>query len=997
MLKKLTRVLKNNSGPLILSLLVFLISCLNYSSNTWLSGWDNLHPEFNFSLNIKRSFFSVWQEYQGLGLLGGMGHASDLFRQIFLWMISFIIPTNFLRYFFHFLMLFLGPLGLYFLLKDFVLNRFEKQKQTASLIGAVFYLFNLATLQMFYVPFEAYSTHFAFLPWLLFTNLHFLEKGSKKDFLFLLLINILAIPQGYVATYFLVYFLVLTTVLFFYLLLKRKGVKKILIAYLILFAVNAFWLLPNLYFAVTSTNINASAKINQMSTETNLLLNQKYGDLANVALLKGFWFANTEINQEGKLVYQMGDWVNHLKNPLILVIGYSLFIISLLGMISAIKKKAVNVLLFIPVFLISFTFLANKTPIFSQITNLFYKIPVFYQVFRFPYTKFAMITALCLSIFYAFFFIFISNFFKKPIIKKVLLILFLLLPIIFLSPIFQGNLFYQRNQAKIPEEYFQVIKFFKNQDQNTRIANFPQQTFWGWQLYRWNYSGSGFFWYGIEQPILDRAFDPWSQENENYYWEINYALYFQNKELFEKVLEKYQINWLLVDENIINPASSKALFFDELGEILLESNKVSSNQTFGRIKIYHVNLETPIKNFVFLGQNLTKIEPESNWNNEDQAYFENGLYLSNSNNQTDNNLYYPFRSLFTGRSQADLEFKIEDKGDYFLLEKEIPDSFQNGQLIIPEIQEELVWINPDNLEETQSLKTEINLENNLLKVKVPKTKGYYSAEIDPTKQDFTNKPENCNQISQGQVENQIENELLKLSAIDANNCSVSIWLPNLPHQYSYLITAKTQYLQGKSLLFWLENHNSRRADLETYLPKDSSLKTSFFIQPPMETDGLGYTLHFDNISIGQQPSINYLGKITVNPFPYHLLKGIKIIQKKENSPSLELTSPLKVSHPNPSSYQVTRIPEKNQILILSQAFHSGWQAYEIKEKIPSFLVPILGQRIKEHFLINNWENGWQLDNQEEIIIIFLPQYLQYLGFFLLIILGCSTIAFLLKS
>src|SRR4030042_467948 len=528
MLKKLTRVLKNNSGPLILSLIVLLISCLNYSSNTWLSGWDNLHPEFNFSLNIKRSFFSVWQEYQGLGLLGGMGHASDLFSQ------------------------------------------------------------------MFYVPFEAYSTHFAFLPWLLFTNLHFLEKGSKKDFLFLLLINILAIPQGYVATYFLVYFLVLTTVLFFYLLLKRKGVKKILIVYLILFSVNAFWLLPNLYFAVTSTEINASTKINQMSTETNLLLNQKYGDLANVALLKGFWFANTEINQEGKLVYQMGDWVNHLKNPLILVIGYSLFIISLLGMISAIKKKAVNVLIFIPVFLISFTFLANNTPIFSQITNLFYKIPVFYQIFRFPYTKFALITALCLSIFYAFSFILISNFFKKPIIKKVLLILFLLLPIIFLSPIFQGNLFYQRNQAKIPEEYFQVIKFFKNQDKNTRIANFPQQTFWGWQLYRWNYSGSGFLWYGIEQPILDRAFDPWSQENENYYWEINYALYSQNKELFEKVLEKYQINWLLVDENIINPASSKALFFDELGEILLESNKVSSNQTFGRIKIYHVNLETLI-------------------------------------------------------------------------------------------------------------------------------------------------------------------------------------------------------------------------------------------------------------------------------------------------------------------------------------------------------------------------------------------------------------------
>src|SRR4030043_1212791 len=89
----------------------------------------------------------------------------------------------------------------------------------------------------------------------------------------------------------------------------------------------------------------------------------------------------------------------------------------------------------------------------------------------------------------------------------------------------------------------------------------------------------------------------------------------------------------------------KLFFFDELEEILLDSNKVSLNQTYGKIKIYYVNLETPIKNFVFLGQNLTKIEPESNWNNEDQSYLENGLYLSNTDNQFDNNLYYPFRSL----------------------------------------------------------------------------------------------------------------------------------------------------------------------------------------------------------------------------------------------------------------------------------------------------------------------------------------------------------------
>jgi hypothetical protein len=181
---------------------------------------------------------------------------------------------------------------------------------------------------------------------------------------------------------------------------------------------------------------------------------------------------------------------------------------------------------------------------------------------------------------------------------------------------------------KIPQEYFQVFRFFKQQPKNTRIANFPQQTYWGWAKYQWGYSGSGFLWYGIEQPILDRAFDVWSDKNENYYWEISYALYSKNLALFEKVLEKYQINWLLVDGNIINPSSPNALYFDELGEMISKSAKISLAQEFNKIKIYQVNLETPVKDFVFLTENLPQIEPKYNWNNYDQAFLDNRNYSS---------------------------------------------------------------------------------------------------------------------------------------------------------------------------------------------------------------------------------------------------------------------------------------------------------------------------------------------------------------------------------
>ena len=142
-----------------------------------------------------------------------MGHASDLFRQIFLWLSSPLLPPNFLRYCYHFLMLLVGPIGVYFLIKKVLLDEFDtNKKELASLIGATLYLFNLATIQIFCLPFEPYSAHFAFLPWLFLANLSFLYHQSKKTVIFLLVINLLAVTQGYIATFFLVYFIALSLI-----------------------------------------------------------------------------------------------------------------------------------------------------------------------------------------------------------------------------------------------------------------------------------------------------------------------------------------------------------------------------------------------------------------------------------------------------------------------------------------------------------------------------------------------------------------------------------------------------------------------------------------------------------------------------------------------------------------------------------------------------------------------------------------------------------------
>ncbi|PIQ70208.1 hypothetical protein COV89_01575, partial [Candidatus Shapirobacteria bacterium CG11_big_fil_rev_8_21_14_0_20_40_12] len=133
----------------------------------------------------------------------------------------------------------------------------------------------------------------------------------------------------------------------------------------------------------------------------------------------------------------------------------------------------------------------------------------------------------------------------------------------------------------------------------------------------------------------------------------------------------------------------------------------------------------------------------------------------------------------------------------------------------------------------------------------------------------------------------------------------------------------------------LENLTNRKADLEAYLSKELDaeryiLNADYFIQPPMAEDGLGYTLHFDNISIGKQKTVNELKKVTVYPIPYRFLTELKIVQKSNIIPpsagqnqNLNLkTNGITIIHPNPSLYKVQINGEirSNEILILSQSY-----------------------------------------------------------------------------
>src|SRR3989339_1137545 len=127
-------------------LLVLVLGVVVFQSriagSEWLTGWDNLHPEFDWRLNIARALSGGWQEYQGVGLPGGMAHIADLPRLLVLWGLDLVLPTNWVRWVWHMLMLTLGPLGVWYLGK-----KVGKWRDPACLAASLFYLLNLATLQ----------------------------------------------------------------------------------------------------------------------------------------------------------------------------------------------------------------------------------------------------------------------------------------------------------------------------------------------------------------------------------------------------------------------------------------------------------------------------------------------------------------------------------------------------------------------------------------------------------------------------------------------------------------------------------------------------------------------------------------------------------------------------------------------------------------------------------------------------------------------------------
>ncbi len=638
---------------MILVVIVVALFWANYIPGTWLSGWDTLHPEFDFELYFNRVFFGAWQEHQGVGAPASQAHAAELPRLALLWLMSWMMPLSALRYAFLFVCLGLGVLGMYWLMSRMVLSGNKNRREIGFLVGLV-YLCNLTVVQQFYVPLEMFLVHYASLPWIGWSIWGYLKRGDKKSLWWLVLVSLLSGSMAHTATLFYVMVGAIGLLLLAWSLFNGwVGIKRSFVAMLVLLGMNLYWLLPNVYFIVNHGSDVGISRIHANFSEEAFLQGKSFGTWTDLVLQRNFLFNWREFNtDEGEFVDLLDEWSIHLfDNSLLLAAPWFVFGVALVGIgFSLIKRNRLGLGL-LPMFGLSVFFWINANPPFEQLFDfLRSNSSLLKEGLRFPFTKFSILYLFSLSVFFG---LGLSKLFGKIGNKVAKVFVVGAMSIVLLGyflPAFEGNLVSPSMKVEFPNEYLEAFDWFEQQGENMRIAKLPLHSFWGWNFYDWDYQGAGFTWFGLPQPSLDREFDRWTPYNESFYNQLSFAAYSKDLHMFEETLKKYQVGYLLLDESQINAGGdSELLMVDGLKQMMGESSDIEFEKSFGFLSVYKTNF-VKNENFVWALNDYQEINSDLTYIEYDSVYKNVGDYVQRNGGDI-----YPFAN-FDPRRGIEMEF-----------------------------------------------------------------------------------------------------------------------------------------------------------------------------------------------------------------------------------------------------------------------------------------------------------------------------------------------------
>ncbi|KKU89115.1 MAG: hypothetical protein UY18_C0003G0002 [Microgenomates group bacterium GW2011_GWF2_47_9] len=618
----------------LFALIGLLVGRANYLVGTSFLGWDTVWSEVNVKLAIQRAVSGVWQEFQGLGLQGGHGYVSDIVHSLWVWLIAVFVQLSQVRYVSIFLLWIVGAWGAYFLTKRLV-------GIWGAIVAGSVYLLHPFILQQFFVIHDSFAWFFAFLPWSILAIIALLDKWNAKNLIWALLTQFVLSFAGFIPPQMVAYGIVVGILLLAYGLVNGwVGLKRIVIVGLLLLVAHTYWLLPFGRYALTNTDAYLNSKLNQVTTPENGLKSDYYGGWDSLIFGKGFYFESLDII-DGDVMHSepiLSEWEKYwgqdrARNVLIVVFSF-----GVLGLISLLIEPKWWKWGMAGGWVLAGAGLAISAWPISYVGKLFHLIPIFEQAFRIGFTKFSILYVFLLAIFVAMGIDLVGKIFKNW--GKFVVAVLLIGGMLYVAwPVFLGDFVYKRMRVDLPREYSSLVDYMKGQPKDLRIASLPVQTFNGWMITDWGYTGSGFLFYGVEQPILDRAFDVWSPYNEGFYQEFSTAMYGGDGERVASVLDKYDVRYVLLDESIIAPGQSPEILRIEEAKQMAREMGWEEVWREGFLTVW----ETPYgrgDKFVSAPSSYTLASGDTTKTRRDVIYEELGDYVSGLRG-----IVYPFADL----------------------------------------------------------------------------------------------------------------------------------------------------------------------------------------------------------------------------------------------------------------------------------------------------------------------------------------------------------------
>lgn len=929
----------------------------------FLSGWDNLQTDLSPLLGIKRAWWSVWQQYQSFGLIAGMAHGADLIRSIAIYILSLILPDYLIRYTFITSMLFLGALGMGRLFDSGLF--LPKTSRVESFLGSISYMLNFYTIQLFFLPFESFCIFFAALPFLVISYSNLLHRPNKKTLTTFVIIQLLATPSFVSQQLFVVYLIVLTC---FSVISKKLFVlKRIFLIFILIFSLNSFWILPQIYFLKNNYDVVKINQMNTISTSDIFYQNKDRGTVNDLMNQNSFFIDLT--GKDGSMIFDGWEVFRNSDLAKVSIILFDIFV--LVGIFTLKSKRKGQLYLLTAIFLVV---MLSATYGFGWINEVFRSIPFINQVFRSPFTKFGIIGSFLMSIYLVSGFRYIFSkyvlLFSTKKKSKILLTMSVFLVIYLLLYqsvyIYSGSLYSSQMKVRIPPQYLSVGKYLSDQDPTSRVAIFPEISFWGWQSNDWGYLGSGFLWYLIPQPVISRTFDVWSTTSESYYHQLRDVLIKQDVEKFEKLLEKYDVRYLLYDESLQSLNSPSIAPITQSSKYMLDHCK-RCRVVFGQNKLilYEYLPHRTSKKFISSSIiSAQKISFDSTF-----ASPEITEYISSKENEVPNQVF-PFASLLSHRPDTRTDFTISQSPNHFILSSKkqnlIPDptyhfasQTYNAQIL------------NDGIPKHYALTTQIDANKEKIELKIPKITLF-----DLPFSTLT--PIKCDPKSKISYDWKEQDAFQKLDVTGKGSVCLTAHLPNLPLKHTYLLDIETQNIAGEEIYLYVVDNTQQQAIVESKLSKQNKL----FFTPPGKSDSLGMDISVRIKSFDKTPSSKLLGNIKIYLFPSEVISKSFLSKSKDliHDP-ISYISPFTIR----SNFHTTSfvLPDSAHFVYYLQGFESGFGLYETSNILSQMFPVLFGKNIPNHHNYLGWANTWQIpDNVKKnsvLTIYYWPQYLQYLG------------------